>query len=195
MKRLVGAAAVLLLVLGVSAQAGPDVSAWIGRMSGEDLLISGTRTFGFAAGFSFARYFGFEAVFEYIPDSELPFDLEELEELLDVDVRVDLYSLSGNLLLQYPVSDTILPYGTIGYGAFGAHATGEYQGETPEAWGATTALNFGFGVKVKLARFIAVRGDIRWYRLNISVENLGDLVEGVENPTLSRMAVGATFSF
>lgn len=195
MKRYTVAAMLLLMVVASSAIADTELSVWIGRMSGEELLISGTKVIGFGAGFSFARYFGFEVDFEYIPNSELPFDLEELEELLDVDVRVDLYSLSGNLLLQYPMSDMLTPYFTIGYGVMGAHATGEIEGETPEVWGAATALNYGFGAKVKVARFIAVRGDIRWYRLNVSVDNIGDLIAGIENPTLTRMAIGATLVF
>ena len=195
MKRFILITAVLALMFSVTAQAGPDISVWIGRMSGDELLISGTKVFGAGAGFSFARYFGFEVVFDYIPDSELPFDLEQFEELLDIDVRVDLYALSGNFVVQYPIEGIATPYFTIGYGVVGAHASTDLDISEPEVWGATTAMNWGFGAKVFLTSYLAVRGEMRWYNLDISVDNLGDLVEGIENPTLNRLAIGATFVF
>ncbi|HUX06455.1 MAG TPA: outer membrane beta-barrel protein [Acidobacteriota bacterium] len=188
-------AAALLLTSTASADA--DITVWIGKLSGEDLLIEGTVAYGAAVGFSFARYFGAEVVFDYIPNSELPFNLEEFEDLLGVDVRVDLYAISGNLLLQYPVMDTVTPYFTIGYGVVGANAKADIGGQTPEAWGAAPATNWGFGAKFSVAPWIAIRGDMRWYNLNLSVDDdIGDLLPtAVENPTLSRMSVGVAFTF
>jgi opacity protein-like surface antigen len=191
----IAVAAATLLVATAPAQA--DISVWLGRMSAEDLLIKGTAVYGAGLGFSFLRYLGVEFVFDYIPNSELPFNLEEYENLLGVDVRVDLYAISGNLLLQYPVMDTITPYFTIGYGAIGANAKANVGGQTPEAWGVTTAKNYGFGAKFHVAPWISIRGDMRWYNLDLTVDDeIGDLLpEAVSNPTLSRMAIGVTFSF
>ena len=194
MKRTIVVAVATALILTATAPAEADISGWIGRLSGEKLQISGTMAYGGAIGFSFAKYFGFEAVIDYIPNSELPFDLEELEEFFDVDVRVDLLVLSGNLLIQYPFENTVTPYFTVGYGGIGAWVSADTP-DKPEAFGGTTAMNWGFGAKVFLAPHFSLRGDWRWYRLTIPEEELGDLSEEFANPVLDRMAIGICFSF
>ena len=194
MKRILTVATAAALMLLTSVPAGADISFWLGRMSGEELMISGTATYGGAVGFSFARYFGVELVVDYIPDSELPFDLEEVEEILEVDVRVDLLAVSGNFLVQYPITDLVTPYCTVGYGGIGAWVKSDLVDE-PDAFGGTTAMNWGFGAKIRLAPFVAIRGDIRWYRLNLTVDDLGDLIETIENPSLTRIAIGASLIF
>ncbi len=197
MKKFLIVAVAAALLLASTATANADITVWLGKFSGEDLLIEGTVAYGVAAGFTFARYFGVEVNFDYIPDSELPFNLEEYEDLLGVDVRVDLYGISGNVLLQYPFEDIVTPYFTIGYGVIGANARADIGGEKPEAWGVATAMNYGFGAKFRVAPWISIRGDMRWYDLNLTVdEDIGDLLpEAVSNPKLSRMSVGVSFNF
>jgi opacity protein-like surface antigen len=197
MKKLLIVAVAAATVLVATSPAQADISVWIGKMSGEALMIEGTAAYGASVGFSFLRYFGVEFVFDYIPNSELPFNLEELEELTGVDLRVDIYAVSGNFLLQYPLMNALTPYFTIGYGAVGANAKASYQGQKPEAWGVAPAKNYGFGAKVRIAPWISIRGDMRWYDLDLTVdEDIGDLLPtALDNPTLSRMAVGVTFNF
>ena len=135
MKKFLIVAVAAALLLASTATANADITVWLGKFSGEDLLIEGTVAYGVAAGFTFARYFGVEVNFDYIPDSELPFNLEEYEDLLGVDVRVDLYGISGNVLLQYPFEDIVTPYFTIGYGVIGANARADLGGgDSHELW-------------------------------------------------------------
>jgi len=52
-------------------------------------------------------------------------------------------------------------------------------------------------VKVHVAPWISVRGDMRWFKLDLTVDDdIGDLLpSAVTNPKLSRWAIGATIHF
>ena len=196
MKKLGIAATAAVVLLALSVPASADISVWIGSLSGDDLLIESTRAYGGAVGFSFAKYFGVEVVFDWMPDSELPFDLEEVEELTGIDARVDLYSISGNFLVQYPAGQ-ITPYFTVGYGVIGANAKAELADYNYDAWGVTKATNWGFGAKIQVAPWFAIRGDWRRFNLDLTVDDdIGDLLpSAVDNPSLSRLAIGGTITF
>jgi opacity protein-like surface antigen len=194
MKRFIIAAAVIMLMAGATAPASADITGWVGRASSDDLLIDGTTTWGGAIGFSIFRYFGAEFVVDYAPDSELPFDLEEFEDLFGVDVTMDMLFLSGNVILQYPAGG-FTPYFTVGYGGFGVRISSDLLEDVEEALSGTTLYTYGFGAKVDVAPFIGIRGEWRTYRLNLDEEEFNNVLLQTENPTFSRLAVGVALTF
>lgn len=99
----------LVIISMFASMASADITGWIGRLESDDLFIDGSTSFGGAVGFSFAKYFGFEVVVDYVPNSELPFNLEEFEQALGVDVSTDMLFISGNAVFQVPL-DTITPF-------------------------------------------------------------------------------------
>ena len=194
MKRLLVATLAVVMLMTVTAPAKSDITGWIGRLQSDDLLIDGTMTWGGAIGFSFAKYFGVEFVVDYVRDSELPFNLEELEELFGIDLSVDMLFLSGNVLLQYPAG-SITPFFTIGYGGFGIRISSQIFDDLEEELSGTLAFNWGFGAKLDVAPFIAVRGEWRQYRLDFQSEGISNLLTTIENPQFDRLAVGVAITF
>lgn len=196
MKRMMLAALVALLLVGAGAPAKADITGWIGSLESDDLLIDGTMTWGGAVGFTFLKYVGVEFVVDYVSDSELPFNLEELEDLFGIDVNVDMLFLSGNVIAQYPL-DFVTPYATFGYGGFGIRISTDVFDDVEDALSGSTMWTWGFGAKVEVAPMIALRGEWRNYNLNFSDEEgelegiLGELVD----PSFSRLAVGVAFTF
>ena len=196
MKRVMLAAFVALLIVGASAPAKGDITAWLGSLESDDLLIDGTQVWGGAIGFSFLKYVGVELVVDYVQNSELPFNLEELEDLFGIDVNVDMLFLSGNVIAQYPL-EPVTPYATFGYGGFGIRISTDVFDDVEDALSGSTLWTWGFGAKVDVAPWIAVRGEWRNYRLNFTDEEgeLDGILGELEDPSFSRLAVGVALTF
>ena len=190
-KKLTFVLAMVLLSMFASL-ASADITGWVGRLESDDLFIDGTTTFGGAVGFSFAKYFAFEVVVDYVRNSELPFNLEELEDAFGIDVTTDMLFISGNAVIQYPM-DTITPFFTMGYGGFGMSVSNDLFDDV-EALSGSMCFNFGFGAKVEFVPGFAIRGEWRTYRLSFDDEIVNVLTQ-VENPEFSRLAIGAAVTF
>jgi opacity protein-like surface antigen len=194
MKRGILAIVIVLLCIVLVIPSQADITGWLGNLSSDDLFIDGTMVWGGAVGFSFMKYFGAEFVVDYARNSELPFNLEEFEDLLGVDIIADMLFLSGNVFVQYPM-DGFTPYFTMGYGGFGIRVSNDLYEDIEDILGGSTLYTYGFGLKVDVAPFIGVRGEWRSYRLNISGEDIESVLVTVENPTFSRLAGGVSITF
>lgn len=183
---------VLVMLTMLSSLASADITGWIGRLESDDLFIDGTTTFGGAVGFSFAKYFGFEVVVDYAYNSELPFNLEELEDAAGIDISADMLFISGNAVFQIPM-ETITPFFTIGYGGFGLSVSNDLF-DNVEALSGSLCFNYGFGAKFEFVPGFAVRGEWRSYRLSFD-EGVVNVLTQVENPVFSRLAIGAAVTF
>lgn len=181
-----------LVMIATPAQA--DVTFWLGQVESDDFFIEGTQVWGGAVGFSFFKYFGVELAVDYASDSELPFNLEELEDLFGVDLTVDMLFITGNVVVQYPFGG-ITPYATAGYGAFGLRISSVIFDDIEDELSGSTVFDWGFGAKVDVAPWFAIRGEWRQYRLDFAGAEDDNILSQLEDPTFERFAIGAALTF
>lgn len=195
MKRVTVVIVALVLMLIPASAARADITVWVGQISSDDFLIDGTTSYGGAVGFQFLKYFGLEFVVDWVPDSELPFNLEELEDLFGIDVTVDMLFLSGNAVVQVPM-DGFTPYATAGFGVFGIELSSNQFEDVQDSLSGSTFFNIGAGAKIDLGPFFALRGEWRMYRLNFSdEEDVGSILLAVDDPVFTRFAIGGAITF
>ena len=183
-----------LAVFAFASVASADITVWVGQVESDDFLIEGTQSWGGAIGFDFAKFFGVELVVDYVQDSELPFNLEEMENLFGLDLEVDMLFLSGNLVVKYPAAG-FTPYATIGYGAFGMSVSSDLYEDLEDQLSGTTMMNYGFGAKLDVAPYLAIRGEWREYSLDFSDTEVENILTIIDNPSFSRMAIGVAITF
>lgn len=194
MKRLVLIATLALCFTAFAVPASADVTFWLGQVESDDFFIDGTQVWGGAVGFSFFKYFGVELAVDYANDSELPFNLEELEDIFGVDLQVDMLFITGNVVVQYPFAG-ITPYATMGYGGFGLRISSEVFDDIEEELSGSTVFNWGFGAKVDVIPWFAIRGEWRQYRMDFSGAEDDNILSNLDNPTFERFAIGAAITF
>jgi opacity protein-like surface antigen len=187
--------ATLVALLFSATPAAADITVWLGRLESDDFFIDGTTSIGGALGVNFSEFLAIEIVGDYVPDSELPFELEDLEDLFGIDIKVDMLFVSGNAVLQFPMQG-FTPYGTIGYGVFGIRLSSNQFEDLQDSLSGSTFITFGGGAKVDIGDSFALRGEWRYYKLDFDdVESAGTLLSVAENPNFSRLAIGVSLKF
>jgi hypothetical protein len=193
MKKASIALAVVTLVFlaqAVPAQAGGEASLYWGRSSVDQFFLPSMNTFGGTVG-AFADFVGFELGIEYSPIASF--------EVGPIGLGASLLNVMGNLVVQVPAG-RVVPYGTIGYGAFIGRANLDVGGVVNEDFlGTLGALNYGFGAKVFFTDHVGARVD--WRRFSVQTDAAPDLTIPLTNtridttPDLNRLVVGAAFRF
>lgn len=135
------------------AEASGEASFLLGRSFVDSLRLEDQTSFGVTVGF-FSHIVGFEAGFDFMPTSDFA--------IPGVDLGASVANLTGNVVLQAPLDDFV-PYGTIGYGAFFANASGDL--DTSEFLGTYGAFNFGLGFKLYFAEHVGLRVDYRRFAI------------------------------
>jgi len=178
--------AVLPLILWMSssvAEAKGEASFMVGRSFVEDLRLEDKTSFGATLGV-FSRIVGFELGFDYMPTSD--FDVP------GVDLGASVLNLAGNVVLQAPLGE-FYPYGTAGYGALFANASGDLA--TDEFLGTFGAFNYGFGMKMFFHENVGIRVDYRRFAVQtdeddpgLDIPIIGDEINA--EPDIDRFLVG-----
>jgi hypothetical protein len=135
------------------AEASGEASFLLGRSFVDSLRLEDKTSFGGTIGF-FSHFVGFELGIDYMPTSD--FDIP------GVDLGASVANLTGNVVIQAPLDDFV-PYGTVGYGAFFANASGVL--DTSEFLGTYGAFNFGLGVKIYFTEKVGIRIDYRRFAI------------------------------
>lgn len=142
-------------------EASGEASLLIGRAFVGSLELRDRTSFGGTVGF-FSHFVGFELGVDYMPTSDF--------QLPGIDLGASVANLTGNVVVQAPLDD-IVPYGTVGYGAFFANASGDL--DTSEFLGTYGAFNFGLGVKVYFAENVGLRIDYRRFAIQTDQDDPG----------------------
>ena len=151
----------VLWVSSSDAEASGEASLMLGRTFVEELRLQDKTSFGATIGV-FSRIVGFELGFDYMPTSD--FDIP------GVDLGASVLNLAGNVVLQAPLGE-FYPYGTLGYGAFFANASGDLA--TDEFLGTFGAFNFGLGLKMFFHENVGIRVDYRRFAIQTDVDDPG----------------------
>jgi opacity protein-like surface antigen len=151
----------VLWVSSSDAEASGEASFMLGRTFVEELRLQDKTSFGATIGV-FSRIVGFELGFDYMPTSD--FDIP------GVDLGASVLNLAGNVVLQAPLGE-FYPYGTLGYGAFFANASGDLA--TDEFLGTFGAFNFGLGLKMFFHENVGIRVDYRRFAIQTDVDDPG----------------------
>jgi opacity protein-like surface antigen len=184
MRKLSPVAFLLILAGGFSdAEAKGEASFMVGKTFVDELRLQDKASFGGTIGV-FSRIVGFELGFDFMPTSE--FDVP------GVDLGASVLNLAGNVVLQAPLGE-FYPYGTLGYGALFANASGDLA--TDEFLGTFGAFNYGFGLKMYFHENVGIRVDYRRFAIQTDVDDPGlDIpIAGEEihaEPDISRFFVG-----
>lgn len=177
--------AFLLILAGVSvdAEAKGEASFMLGKTFVEELRLQDKTSFGATVGV-FSRIVGFELGFDFMPTSDF--------DVTGVDLGASVLNLAGNVVLQAPLGE-FYPYGTVGYGALFANASGELA--TEDFLGTYGAFNYGFGLKMYFHENVGVRVDYRRFAIQTDVDDpsleipiIGDEIN--TEPDISRFLVG-----
>jgi hypothetical protein len=96
------------------------------------------------------------------------------------DASVNMFPLEGNLLLQFPIANTVLPYGGFGVGYY-LFDGGDFSLENNLGYGPVA------GVELRLTRDLALFGEARWLFLESDVSG----VPGVDKARLDGFGVNA----
>lgn len=141
------------------AEAKGEASFLIGKSFVDELRLEDKASFGATIGV-FSRIVGFELGFDYMPTSD--FDVP------GVDLGASVLNLAGNVVLQAPLGE-FYPYGTIGYGAFFANASGDLA--TDEFLGTYGAFNWGVGIKMFFHENVGIRVDYRRFAVQTDTDD------------------------
>lgn len=173
-----------VFVAGVSrSEAKGEASFMLGRSFVDDLRLEDKTSFGGTIGV-FSRIVGFEFGIDFMPTSD--FDVP------GVNLGASVLNLAGNVVLQAPLGD-FYPYGTVGYGAVFANASGNLAND--EFLGTFGALNYGGGVKMFFTDNVGLRVDYRRFAIqtdiddpNLEIPIVGDKIN--TEPDIDRFFVG-----
>ncbi len=99
---------------------------------------------GIRGGYNFTKYFGVEALFDFIPTESTRAGLGDAQ----------VYRYGGDLLLHLFPDNNLVPYLAAGYG--GISVDGNNQSSKAKG-----AFNYGPGIKYFLNENLALRGDLR----------------------------------
>lgn len=184
MRKSIPVAFLLILVGGFGdAEAKGEASFMVGKTFVEELRLEDKTSFGGTIGV-FSRIVGFELGFDFMPTSD--FDVP------GVDLGASVLNLAGNVVLQAPLGE-FYPYGTLGYGALFANASGDLA--TDEFLGTFGAFNYGFGLKMFFHENVGVRIDYRRFAIqtdqddpSLDIPFVGDEINA--EPDISRFFVG-----
>ncbi len=141
------------------AEAKGEASFMLGRTFVDELLLEDKTSFGATVGV-FSRIVGFEFGFDYMPTSDFV--------VPGVDLGASVMNLTGNVVVQAPLGQ-FYPYGTVGYGAFFANASGDLA--TDEFLGTYGAFNYGFGLKMYFSENVGVRVDYRRFAIQTDADD------------------------
>ncbi|MGH9323608.1 MAG: porin family protein [Vicinamibacteria bacterium] len=172
-----------LLAYTSRADAKGEASFMIGKTYVDELLLKDKASFGATIGV-FSKIVGFELGFDYMPTSDF--------NLPGVDLGASVLNLAGNVVLQAPIGQ-FYPYGTLGYGAFFANASGDLA--TDEFLGTFGAFNYGLGVKLFFTDNVGVRVDYRRFAIQTDADDpdlvipiVGDEISA--EPDIDRFMIG-----
>jgi len=165
------------------AEAKGEASFMVGKSFVEELRLDDKASFGATIGV-FSRIVGFELGFDYMPTSD--FDVP------GVNLGASVLNLAGNVVLQAPLGE-FYPYGTVGYGAFFANASGDLA--TDEFLGTFGAFNYGGGLKLFFHENVGIRVDYRRFAIQTDIDDpsLEIPIVGEEinaEPDIDRFLVG-----
>ncbi len=146
-------------MLSSPAEASGEASFLIGKTFVEELRLEDQTSFGATIGV-FSRVVGFELGFDYMPTSDFA--------ISGADLGASVLNLAGNVVLQAPLGE-FFPYGTLGYGALFANASGELA--TDEFLGTYGAYNWGFGLKMFFHENVGIRIDYRRFAIQTDVDD------------------------
>lgn len=173
-----------------SAHASGEASLYWGRASVDQFFLPSMNTFGGTVG-AFAGIVGLELGLEYSPITSF--------QVGPIGLGASIFNVMGNLVVQVPAGP-LVPYGTVGYGAFIGRAKLDVAGAIDEEFlGTIGALNYGFGAKVFFTEHVGARVD--WRRFSVQTSDVPDLTIPFTNvqidtsPDLDRFVVGAAFRF
>jgi opacity protein-like surface antigen len=184
MRKSIPVAFLLILASGFSdAEAEGEASFMVGKTFVDELRLQDKASFGGTIGV-FSRIVGFELGFDFMPTSEF--------EVPGVDLGASVLNLAGNVVLQAPLGQ-FYPYGTLGYGALFANASGDLA--TDEFLGTFGAFNYGFGLKMYFHENVGIRVDYRRFAIQTDVDDPGLDIPIVgerinAEPDISRFFVG-----
>jgi len=165
------------------AEASGEASFMLGKTFVEELRLQDKTSFGATIGV-FSRIVGFEVGFDYMPTSD--FDVP------GVDLGASVLNLAGNVVLQAPLGE-FYPYGTVGYGALFANASGDLA--TDEFLGTFGAFNYGLGLKMFFHENVGIRVDYRRFAIQTDMDDPGLVIPIVGDeinaePDIDRFLVG-----
>lgn len=183
-------ASLLFLGAATSAHAGGEASLYWGRASVDQFFLPSMNTFGGTVG-AFAGIVGLELGLEYSPIASF--------QVGPIGLGASMFNVMGNLVLQVPAGP-VVPYGTVGYGAFIGRANVDVANVIDEEFlGTIGALNYGLGAKVFFTEHVGARVD--WRRFSVQTNDVPDLtipftqVQIDTSPDLDRFVVGVAFRF
>jgi opacity protein-like surface antigen len=169
---------------GVSrSEAKGEASFMVGRSFVDELLLEDKTSFGGTIGV-FSRIVGFELGIDFMPTSDF--------NVPGVELGASVLNLAGNVVLQAPLGE-FYPYGTIGYGAVFANASGDLA--TDDFLGTFGAFNYGGGVKIFFSDNVGIRVDYRRFAIQTDIDDpsldipiVGDEIN--TEPDIDRFFVG-----
>jgi hypothetical protein len=170
-----------LAFTGRSAEAKGEASFFVGRSFVGELRLEDQTSFGGTVGV-FSRIVGFEFGVDFMPTSSF--------EIPGVELGASVLDVAGNVVLQAPLGEFV-PYGTVGYGALFANASGDL--DTDEFLGTYGAFNYGFGAKMFFTDNVGLRVDYRRYAIQTDEDDPSLEIPGISvstEPDVSRFVVG-----
>lgn len=171
----------LLAVTGSAAEAKGEASFLLGRSFVGELRLEDQTSFGGTVGV-FSRIVGFELGVDFMPTSSF--------EVPGVDLGASVLNVAGNVVLQATLGQFV-PYGTAGYGALFANASGDLA--TEEFLGTYGAFNYGVGAKMFFTENVGLRIDYRRFAIQTDQDDPSLEIPGLEintEPDISRFMVG-----
>jgi len=179
----------LVAILGVlwvgssDAEAKAEASLMLGKTFVEELRLEDKTSFGATIGV-FSRIVGFELGFDYMPTSNI--------DVPGVDLGASVLNFAGNVVLQAPLGE-FYPYGTLGYGALFANASGDLSND--QFLGTFGAFNYGLGLKMFFHENVGIRVDYRRFAIQTDVDDPGLVIPIVGDeinaePDIDRFLVG-----
>jgi opacity protein-like surface antigen len=168
------------------AEAKGEASLLLGRTFVSALRLHDKTSFGGTIGV-FSRIVGFELGIDAMPTSRL--------DVAGVDLGASVLDVTGNVVLQLPLGE-LVPYGTVGYGALIANASGSLEGD--RFLGTFGAFNYGLGAKMFFTDHVGLRLDYRRFAIQTDKDNPDleiPIVGGRINtePDIDRFLVGVAF--
>ena len=179
----------LVAILGVlwvgssDAEAKAEASLMLGKTFVEELRLEDKTSFGATIGV-FSRIVGFELGFDYMPTSNI--------DVPGVDLGASVLNFAGNVVLQAPLGE-FYPYGTLGYGALFANASGDLSND--QFLGTFGAFNYGLGLKMFFHENVGIRVDYRRFAIQTDADDPGLVIPIIDEeinaePDIDRFLVG-----
>ena len=173
----------ILWVGSSDAEAKAEASLMLGKTFVEELRLEDKTSFGATIGV-FSRIVGFELGFDYMPTSNI--------DVPGVDLGASVLNFAGNVVLQAPLGE-FYPYGTLGYGALFANASGDLSND--QFLGTFGAFNYGLGLKMFFHENVGIRVDYRRFAIQTDADDPGLVIPIIDEeinaePDIDRFLVG-----